>query len=77
MATDTAQHPSSSLSQPGITSFLAAGCGLMKAPVQEVEGGLQDIRVSRAALPTQLAHCKSPQEPCHLALQRFHVHQHS
>lgn len=35
----------------------------MKAPVQEVEGGLQDVHVSGAAFPTQLAHCKSPQAP--------------
>lgn len=56
---DTAQHPSSSLSQPGpSTSFLTAQGGLMKAPIQEVEGRLQDVHVRGAAFPTQLAHCK-------------------
>lgn len=40
------------------TSSLTTQCGLVKAAVQEVEGGLKDIRVSGAACPTQLAHCK-------------------
>lgn len=40
------------------TSFLTAERGLMQAPVQEVEGGLQDVHVIGAALPTQFAHCK-------------------
>lgn len=43
----------------------------MKAPIQEVEGGLQDVLVSGAAFPTQFAHCRRQESPgtCHAALR--------
>lgn len=50
----------------------------MKAPIQEVEGRLQDVHVRGAALPTQLAHCKRREAPAPIAQHSaFNAHQHS